>query len=125
MRGVDPIFRDAVDDESACDLDTLLHPSQAFERPADVVDDPDLSLNEKRAILASWASDACAVEAVPSLRRPPGGKRLVSFDEVMDALRALDKAARPEVDRAGARAPWRRGLRRRDPSDEGEGFALG
>jgi hypothetical protein len=125
MRGVDPLFRDEIDDDSARDLDTLLHPSQAFERPADVVDDPDLSLNEKRAILASWAADACAVEAVPSLRRPPGGKRLVSFDEVMDALRALDKVARPEVDRAGARAPWRRGLRRRDPSDEGEGFALG
>jgi hypothetical protein len=52
-----------------------LHPSQAFEQPV-AVNDPDLSLNEKRAILASWASDACAVEAVPALRRPPGGKRL-------------------------------------------------
>jgi hypothetical protein len=125
MRGFDP-DRSAVSDQDAgCDLDSLLHPSQAFERPSDVVNDPDLSLNEKRAILASWASDACAVEAVPSLRRPPGGKGVVSFDEVMDALRALDKMARPEVDRAGARAPWRRGLRRRDPSGEGEGFALG
>jgi hypothetical protein len=55
---------DQLDD--ACDLDTLLHPSQAFEHPSDVVNDPDLTLNEKRAILASWASDACAIEAVPT-----------------------------------------------------------
>ena len=30
--------------------------------------DPDLTLNEKRAVLASWASDACAIEAAPDLR---------------------------------------------------------
>jgi hypothetical protein len=47
---------------------------------------------EKRAILASWASDACAVEAAPALRRVPGG-RLVTFDDVMDALRLLDRDA--------------------------------
>jgi hypothetical protein len=39
-----------------------------------VVNDPDLTLNEKRAILASWASDACAIEAAPGLRRVPGSK---------------------------------------------------
>jgi hypothetical protein len=62
-------------------------------QPSDVVDDPDLTLNEKRAILASWASDACAVEPVPALRRPSNGGRPIGFDEVMDALRALDKQA--------------------------------
>ena len=72
------------------DLDALLHPASAFASPADVVSDPDLTLYEKRAILASWASDACAVEAVPALRRPPGSQRPVTFDDVMDALRALD-----------------------------------
>ena len=50
------------------DLDDLLHPAQAFGHPSEVVNDPDLTLNEKRAILASWASDACALEAAPSLR---------------------------------------------------------
>jgi hypothetical protein len=50
------------------DLDDLLHPAQAFADPRDVVHDPDLIVNEKRAILASWASDACAVEAAPTLR---------------------------------------------------------
>src|SRR4029077_18326612 len=73
------------------DLDTLLHPAGAFAHPADVVHDPDLTLNEKRAILASWASDACAVEAAPVLRKAPGAARPVSFDDVMDALRLLDR----------------------------------
>ena len=54
--------------DDACDLDALLHPAQAFEHPSDVVNDPDLTLDEKRAILATWASDACAIEAVPSCR---------------------------------------------------------
>jgi hypothetical protein len=77
----------------ACDPDALFHPSHAFGRPSEVVNHPDLTLNEKRAILASWASDACAIEAVSTLRRLPGGKRPVHFDEVMDALRALDEEA--------------------------------
>jgi hypothetical protein len=74
------------------DLDELLHPAQAFGRPSEVVNDPDLSLNEKRAILASWASDACAVEAAPKLRSRPGGS-VVHFDDIMEALRTLDKLA--------------------------------
>jgi hypothetical protein len=110
------------DRDDAWDLDTLLHPAQAFEHPSDVVNDPDLTLNEKRAILASWASDACAVEAVPALRCPPEGKRPVLFDDVMDALRALDKEAR-EKGRAGAS---RRVIGRstRGSSDEGRGHLL-
>ena len=48
-----------------------------------MVDDPDLTLNEKRAILASWASDACAIEAAPELRVGP--KAPVRFDDIMDA----------------------------------------
>jgi len=100
-------------DEDAFDLDSLLHPAQAFAHPVDVVNDPNLTLNEKRAILASWASDACAVEAVPSLRHPPGAKRPVPFDEVMDALRALDKEARKTGRAAGPHRVLDR--TRRDP----------
>jgi hypothetical protein len=74
----------------AHDFDGLVRPSQVFEHPKDVASDPDLSLNEKRAILASWASDACAIEAAPALRKTPAG-RVVSFDEIMDAMRSLDK----------------------------------
>ena len=51
-------------------LDYLLHPAGAFRTPMEVVNDPDMTVQEKRAILASWASDACAVEAAPDLRRP-------------------------------------------------------
>jgi hypothetical protein len=79
--------RSRIDD--GFDLDALLHPAGAFASPIAVVHDPDLTLNEKRAILASWASDACAVEAAPELRRPPGG-RIIRFEEVIDALRMLD-----------------------------------
>jgi hypothetical protein len=95
--------RSGVFDDLALDLDTLLHPSQLFEHPSDVLDDPDLSLNEKRAILASWASDACAVESAPALRNNPSG-RVVSFDDIMDALRALDKLATTAVAAGGRRA---------------------
>jgi hypothetical protein len=75
------------------DPNDLLHPAQAFEHPSHVVNDPDLTLNEKRAVLASWASDACALEAAPHLRSAPGGKQPVLFDDVMEALRTLDKQA--------------------------------
>lgn len=75
------------------DLEALLHPAGAFAHPTDVVGDPDLTLTEKRAILASWASDACAVESAPALRVAPAGSKPVTFDDVMDALRALDGQA--------------------------------
>jgi hypothetical protein len=74
------------------DLNQLLHPALAFGHPSEVVNDPDLTLNEKRAILASWASDACAIEASPDLRSNPGSSP-VRFDDIMDALRTLDKQA--------------------------------
>jgi hypothetical protein len=77
---------------SEFDLDTLLHPASAFAYPMDVVHDVDLTLNEKRAILASWASDACAIEAAPDLRTNASG-RVVRWDEIIDALRILDDQA--------------------------------
>jgi len=94
------------DKRTSFDLDDLLHPAQAFLHPSEVVRDPDLTLNEKRAILASWASDACAIEATPALRQTPGGTA-VSFDDVMDALRELDKEAQD-----GQPRHWKRVVRR-------------
>ncbi|HUI13992.1 MAG TPA: hypothetical protein VL048_11055 [Xanthobacteraceae bacterium] len=85
-------------------LDELLHPASAFEHPSKVVDDPDLTLGEKRAILASWASDACAIEAAPDLRVGPPGSP-VRFDDIMEALRTLDRQANGDK--------YRRALRRR------------
>jgi len=80
----------------------------AFAHPRDVVHDPDLTVNEKRAILASRASDACAVEAAPTLRCTLG-VAAVSVDEILEALRALDK----EANDAGCAGRTRRELRRR------------
>ena len=91
------------------DLDALLHPAQAFRHPDDVVKDADLTLNEKRAILASWASDACAVEAAPVLRHAPGTERPVLVEDILDALRALDKQAQAlAVDTSTSRRQVRR-----------------
>jgi hypothetical protein len=80
------------------------------------VNDPDLTLNEKRAILASWASDACAVESAPALRQAPNGMGPISFDDVMDALRTLDRqACENPVSQRYRRALRRRRIFRRDP----------
>ena len=107
------------------DVDDLLHPAQAFEHPDDVIKDPDLTLNEKRAILASWASDACAVEAAPALRRAPGGRRPVSVDDILESLRSLDRAASngestPSWVRRKARR--RAVFARRGPGDSAQGL---
>jgi hypothetical protein len=77
---------------SKFDLDALLYPARAFAHPSDVLRDRDLTRNEKRAILASWASDACAIEAAPELRLNRAGN-VVRWDDIMDALRTLDGEA--------------------------------
>ena len=91
------------------DVGRLLSPANAFARPMDVVEDLDLTLTEKRAILASWASDACAIEAA-ALRAPDDGKR-VRFDDVMDALKELDR----RYGDLKSRPRYRRILERRIP----------
>src|SRR6202163_1480155 len=57
------------------------------------VRDATLTTAEKRAILSSWASDACAIESMPALRQIPASGRVVKFDEVIDALQELDGKA--------------------------------
>jgi hypothetical protein len=99
------------------DLDELLHPAKAFDHPSEVVNDPDLTLNEKRAILASWASDACAIEAAPELRTGP--KTPVRFDDIMEALRTLDKQANGTRYRNPIGWRSRRGFSRHGGNDEG------
>jgi hypothetical protein len=96
------------------DLKQLLHPAQAFGHPLEVVNDPDLTLNEKRAILASWASDACAIEAAPDLRSNARGAH-VRFDDIMEGLRTLDQQANGHRYRRVLH--YRRGLLRREPTN--------
>ena len=81
-------------DDNVVDLNAILHPGTVFEHPRDVLSDPDLSLAEKRAILASWASDASAIASCPSLRAPEGLKAPVTIDEILEALCALDDGPR-------------------------------
>jgi hypothetical protein len=68
----------------------MSQPVSRFLHPFDVVRRPDLEPEVKRAILASWASDRCAVPDKPGLRKPPGARRPVPVDDVFGALRALD-----------------------------------
>lgn len=77
-------------DDNVFDLNALLHPGTVFGHPRDVLADPSLSVSEKRAILASWASDASAIASRPSLRAPAGLKAPVSIDEILNALCELD-----------------------------------
>jgi hypothetical protein len=68
-------------------------PRSTFSDPFDVVRHPQFEPEVKRAILASWASDAHAVENQPTLRHPPDVNRPLLYDDVMAALRRLDGGA--------------------------------
>ena len=91
----------------------LLQPTRYFQHPRDVVRHATLTTAEKRAILSSWASDACAVESMPALRQILGSGHVVKFDEVIDALQELDGKA---DDIGGMEKPQRR---RRGPDRGG------
>lgn len=75
------------------DLDALLQPGSKYARPIDVLTDPVLTNEQRRAVLSAWASDACAVTSCPALRRPAFAVEPVTFDEIMDAMRELDRVA--------------------------------
>ena len=51
-------MRPTTADDNVFDFDALLHPGTVFDHPKDVVSHAGLTMAEKRAILASWASDA-------------------------------------------------------------------
>jgi hypothetical protein len=76
--------------DNVFDFNALLHPGACSRIRATSLADPTLSLAEKRAMLASWASDASAIESCVALRAPAGLKAPVSIDEILDALYALD-----------------------------------
>ena len=85
---------DRFDSDNVYDLNALLHPGSVFDHPKDVLADTSLSRAEKRAILASWASDAAAVASCPSVRAVPGASTLVSIDDILEALSSLDRGPR-------------------------------
>ena len=72
-------------------FEAFVAPGDVFRHPREVLSYPGLSRAEKRAILASWASDARAVESCPSLRCLPGCRaEPVPLDAILEALQALD-----------------------------------
>lgn len=77
-------------EDNVFNINALIHPGTVFNHPRDVVSHPTLTLAEKRAILASWASDASAIASCPALRAPDGLKAPVTIDEILDALCELD-----------------------------------
>ncbi|MBZ9799008.1 hypothetical protein [Mesorhizobium sp. ES1-4] len=90
---------------------------------------PTMTLEAKRALLASWASDAHAIEDAPSLRRLDDGS-VIDVDELLRALNALDgdeqrlppRRAAPPLRRVspGRRRDWSRWIARvrRDDDDD-------
>ena len=76
--------------DNIIDLNAILHPGSVYDHPWDVVADQTISIGEKRAILASWASDAAAVASNPALRELPGSLQRVTIDDVLEALSSLD-----------------------------------
>jgi len=94
--------------------------SDHLTHPMAVVRNSTMTTDEKRSMLASWASDERAVPDNPSLRRLDNGC-LVEIDDVLAALKRLDQMAdRPNPDELGKRSyrrqHWRTfsRLRRRD-----------
>ena len=75
---------------TGCDLDAGEQRVAGFTVSQEVLADRALSGSEKRALLASWASDACAVESLPNWRKLPETGTLVPLDDILDALQALD-----------------------------------
>src|SRR5689334_19606052 len=66
----------------------------AFAFPHEVLEDPSLSIAQKRDILAEWASDRSAVESYPTLRQLAGTTFPVTFSSIMDARQKLDELVR-------------------------------
>lgn len=80
--------------DNVFDFNALLHPGTVFDHPRDVVGHPGLTTSEKRAILASWASDASAIASCPPMRSPAALRKPVSIDEILEAQCELDGGPR-------------------------------
>ena len=72
-----------LDDDVVTDRDLV-----AYYSPKNIVDDPELTVARKGALLAHWASDIHAIPNMPSLRR--GAAVTTSIDAIMAALKTLD-----------------------------------
>ncbi|WPO39331.1 hypothetical protein [Tardiphaga sp. 42S5] len=64
--------------------------ASTFTHPREVLASPFLDMIQKRCILATWASDAFAVEGKPWLRQIPGSSQQIRIGDILAALRTLD-----------------------------------
>ncbi len=69
----------------------MSEPLFSYRHPFEVARHPTLEPEVKRAILASWASDAAAIPSQPAWRQPPGFDRPTPVDDVFEALRMVDR----------------------------------
>ena len=83
-----------------------VRPAVGFSDPLDVLKDPHLTAKQKREILASWASDASAVQDEPKLRWLLGTPEPVPLWQVQEALARLDSSSGAVGTRATS-AAWR------------------
>lgn len=100
------LLHKAADDAVKMGPAVLISGTAELRHPADIVNAPSLSTDDKRAILAAWASDIHSVESNPALRQIPGLTQPVTIDEVQSALKELDlreAAQKTGPSRAGAR----------------------
>lgn len=86
--------RTAAGNGAEINIEWLASPAKVFSHPREVLEHPALEPSEKRAILASWASDVRAVENEPALRQVECGA-IVPLADILAALRALDSADSP------------------------------
>lgn len=87
------ILQEAVDRAVTIGQAVLMQ-GMPLRRLSDVVRTPSLSQDDKRSILAAWASDFHAVDSKPALRKLPKMIEPVSIDEIQAALRDLDRRSR-------------------------------
>ena len=99
-------FNISPDEPQTSDLGIM---PELFGNPDDVLANSQLTTDEKRALLASWASDANAVAHIPSLRQLPDGS-IVNVGEILRALKALDAQSIPPCN---SRLRWQRPFERR------------
>lgn len=75
-------------------------PEAGCRQPDDVLNHPTMQADEKRALLASWVSDAHGIPDRPALRKLDNGA-VVALDDILRALKCLDD------DEEGATTPPR------------------
>jgi hypothetical protein len=77
-------------DRTSKNVEPFSHPASHYNSPHDVLNDAQLSTDEKRVILSSWASDMYVVESRPALREIPGIPHRLRLDDILAALKQLD-----------------------------------